>query len=164
MRVLPEHPSVMIRLIFSSVLSYFAFTARLGFCALLLHAAVLDAKRRHVSASLQKCCVLSAVAGSFDPDPGVFLIRTVGAAFFFLLLFSVYILSRGKGLGGADVKIVSLSVLVFGFFKTAGALLWGCSLGLFFEIVRPRPPNTKSDGIPVITFFVLGEILNHVFI
>ena len=148
----------------TSFFSYLSFSARIIFSVLLLFCAVSDSKHRSVPPELQKGCVVFAVAGSFDPDPGFFLIRIIGAVFCFLLLFSVYLLSHGRGFGGADVKIISLSVLVLGFFDTAEALLWGCSLGLFFEIVRPRPPNTKSDGIPVITFFVLGEILNHVFI
>ena len=148
----------------TSFFSYLSFSARIFFSVLLLFCAFSDAKHRSVPPELQKGCVVFAVVGSFDPDPGFFLIRVIGAVFCFLLLFSVYLLSHGRGFGGADVKIISLSALSLGFFNTAEALLWGCSLGLFFEIVRPRPPNTKSDGIPVITFFVLGEILNHAFI
>jgi len=144
--------------------SYVGVLSRIVYCVLLLPAAVSDAKYRRIPVSLQKACVVFAVAGSFDPNPGVFLMRAAGSIFCFLFLFTIYLISHGRGFGGADVKIISLSVLVFGFFDALESLLFGCSLGLFFEIVRPRPPNTKSDGIPVITFFVVGTILNHIFI
>lgn len=147
----------------TSFFSYLSFSARIIFSVLLLFCAVSDAKHRSVPPELQKGCVVFTVAGSFDPDPGFFLMRVIGAVFCFLLLFSVYILSHGRGFGGADVRIISLSVLVLGFFDTAEALLWGCCLGLFFEIVMPRLPNIKSDGIPVITFFVLGVIIQYIF-
>lgn len=144
-------------------LSRFSDIAAFYFLALLVSAAVSDFRERSIPEHMAHTCFFFAVAGSFDPDPGFFLMRVIGAVFCFLLLFSVYLLSHGRGFGGADVKIISLSVLVLGFFDTAEALLWGCCLGLFFEIVRPRLPNIKSDGIPVITFFVLGVILQYIF-
>ena len=156
--------SVMLFSFLGSFFSYLSLSARISFFVLLLFSAVSDAKHRMVPSLLQKGCVVFAVAGSFDPNPRFFLLRVLAATFCFLILFSVYRLSQGRGFGGADVKIISLSVLSIGFFNTADALLWGCCLGLFFEIVRPRPPNTKSDGIPIITFFVVGTILNHIFI
>ena len=153
---------MIISLLFS-FFSYIGISSRIIYFVLLLPAAVSDAKYRRIPVSLQKACVVFAAVGSFDPNPGVFLMRAAGSIFCFLFLFTIYLISHGRGVGGADVKIISLSVLVIGFFDTAEALLWGCSLGLFFEIVRPRLPNTKSNGIPVITFFVAGVILNHVF-
>ncbi len=156
--------SVMLLSLLGSFFSYLSLSARISFSVLLLFSAVSDAKHRMVPSLLQKGCVVFAVAGSFDPNPRFFLLRVLAAALCFLILFSVYRLSQGRGFGGADVKIISLSVLVFGFFNTAKALLWGCCLGLYYGIERARPLNSKNDGIPVITFFVIGVVLYYVFI
>ncbi len=148
---------------FFSVFKSFCFFARMVFFVLLVAGAFCDAECRHIPGKLIRCCTFFTFVGFFEISVSQYFLKLFGSVLCFLLFFSVYVISRGNGFGGADVRIISLSALFLGFFNTAEALLWGCILGLFFEIVRHRLPNTKSDGIPVITFFVVGIILKSVF-
>ena len=134
----------------------FARIALIFFLASLSLAAVSDLRYRSVPAHLERACFFFAVAGAFEKTLPLFVLKLSGCAFCFLLFFVLYVISKGKGLGGADVRIIAGSCAVLGFFPTFEALLIGSCLGLFYLITHHRFPNAPKTTIPLITFFALG--------
>ena len=134
----------------------FSKVATAYFLMALALAGVCDLRCRSVPAHLERACFFFAVAGAFEKTLPLFILKLSGSVFCFLLFFVIYTVTRGKGLGGADVRIFAGSCAVLGFFPTLEALLIGSCLGLFCLITHHRIPNAPQTTIPLITFFALG--------
>ncbi len=134
----------------------FSKVATAYFLITLVLAGVCDLRYRSVPAHLERACFFFAVAGAFEKALPLFILKLSGSAFCFLLFFVLYVISKGKGIGGADVRIFAGSCAVLGFFPTFEALLIGSCLGLFYLITHHRFPNAPKTTIPLITFFALG--------
>jgi len=139
-----------------SLCSLFAWVAKVCFLISLVLAAVSDLRHRSVPAHLERACYFFAVAGAFEKTLPLFILKLSGSVLCFLLFFIIYTITRGKGLGGADVRLFACSCAVFGFFPTLEAVLIGLSLGVVYALTGPRIPNTPKTTIPLISFFTLG--------
>ena len=51
-------------------------------------------------------------------------------------LYIIYVLTKGKGIGGGDIKLMAVSGLVVGFPNIVVAFLIGCILGSVIHTIR----------------------------
>lgn len=98
-------------------------------------------------------------------EPGVFinyLLSAIGAFIFFLLIF---LITKGKGMGFGDVKLVFLMGLFLGFPKIIVALylsfLIGAAVSMALVILKRK--KFKGGTIPFGPFLVIGTFVSFFF-
>jgi leader peptidase (prepilin peptidase)/N-methyltransferase len=60
-------------------------------------------------------------------------------------LFLVYVITRGKGIGGGDIKLMAVSGLILGWKYNILAFVIGCILGSVIHLLRMR--ISKEDKV-----------------
>lgn len=60
------------------------------------------------------------------------------------LLFLIYYFTKGKGIGGGDIKLMAAAGLLIGFPKIVLAFILGCILGSILHILRMKIRNEGS--------------------
>lgn len=93
----------------------------------------------------------------FNPSVPFHILSGIGASLFFFLLF---IITRGKGMGFGDVKLVFLLGLFLGFPNIVIALYIAFLTGAFISIILIIKMKKKlKDAIPFGPFLITGAIL-----
>lgn len=133
-------------------------------------AAWIDWKEKRVPNKLVICfgaawfLVLAPLA-LYDPDTAISIgiSGIVGFLIAFAVLMTVYIVSR-KGLGGGDVKLMSVASLYLGYDGALSALLYGSVLSaltaLLFIAMKKMTPK---DSIPLVPFLYIGILITEFF-
>ncbi|MCA9308386.1 MAG: prepilin peptidase [Patescibacteria group bacterium] len=94
-------------------------------------------------------------------DFGLDALTGLGISAFFLLLI---ILTKGKGMGGGDVKLVFLIGLFNGFPNALVAIVFGFMLGAFISsILLLLRIKSFKDAIPFGPFLILGSLLSWLY-
>ena len=100
---------------------------------------------------------LVAVAKSF----GISLLSSLAVALFFWFLIFI---TKGKGMGGGDVKLAFLVSIFNGFPQNIVAVFAGFVLGALFSFVLILlGKKTMKDTLPFGPFLVLGSVLAFVY-
>lgn len=60
-------------------------------------------------------------------------------------LYIIYVLTKGRGIGGGDIKLMAVSGLVVGFPNIVAAFLIGCMLGSVIHTIRCKV--SKADHV-----------------
>ena len=98
-----------------------------------------------------------------DPE-GALTIGGTGLAGFLLagaVLLLVYFVSR-KGLGGGDVKLMTVAGLYLGYDGALSALLYGSVLAALSALVLILGKKmTAKDAIPLVPFLYVGILLTE---
>ena len=99
---------------------------------------------------------ISAITKSF----GLLLLSSLGISAFFLLLIFI---TKGKGMGGGDVKLAFLIGMVNGFPFNIAAIFLGFVFGAVFSIILVlfRKKSLK-DTVPFGPFLILGSVIAFV--
>lgn len=85
------------------------------------------------------------------------LLAAIAAGGFF---FIIVVLTKGKGMGGGDVKLAFLMGLVLGFYKTFVAMYFAFTLGAVFGIILIAfRKKTFKSALPFGPFLVLGALI-----
>ena len=71
-----------------------------------------------------------------------YIIGFVGVSCFLLL---IYIITKGKGIGGGDIKLMAVSGLILGWKYNILAFILGCILGSVIHLIRMRV--SKKDRV-----------------
>ena len=122
------------------------------FLILLTAASVWDIRRRIIPDSLCLCIALTALL-SFTPE------KLAGLLAGLVLLIAALLWG---GMGGGDVKLMAVSGLVLGFYKSMSALTMGFVLLLVFHamlsILQRLRGRTVPKAYPLAPFLSIGCI------
>ena len=141
---------------------------RLVLLTLCYAAAVTDLRRQRVDNRLVAALgiawvLILAPLALFDPE-GALTIGGTGLAGFLLagaVLLLVYFVSR-KGLGGGDVKLMTVAGLYLGYDGALSALLYGSVLAALSALVLILGKKmTAKDTIPLVPFLYVGILLTE---
>lgn len=87
----------------------------------------------------------------------------IGGASSFLLLYLIFILSKGK-LGGADIKVYALIGAALGFFKALDTLFLASIISLLFGgVLLIQGKKIREVPVPFFPFITLGVIVSYYF-
>ncbi len=141
---------------------------RLVLLTLCYAAAVTDLRRQRVDNRLVAALgiawvLILAPLALFDPE-GALAMGGTGLAGFLLagaVLLLVYFVSR-KGLGGGDVKLMTVAGLYLGYDGALSALLYGSVLAALSALVLILGKKmTAKDTIPLVPFLYVGILLTE---
>lgn len=99
----------------------------------------------------------------YDPDAAISIgiSGSIGFVIAGAVLLVVYIVSR-KGLGGGDVKLMSVASLYLGYDGALSALLYGSVLSAVTAIVLILIKKmTPKDSIPLVPFLYIGILITE---
>lgn len=100
----------------------------------------------------------------FFPFQDVWVNHLLGGALGFIFFFTIFYLSRGRGMGFGDVKLATASGILLGLPDIIMAIslsfIVGGIVGLFLMIFKGK---SRKDRVPFGPFFVLGIILTFFF-
>lgn len=101
----------------------------------------------------------------YDPNAAISIgvNGVIGFVISAVVLLAVYVISR-KGLGGGDVKLMSVAGLYLGYDGALSALLYGSVLSALTAIVLIlRKKMTAKDSIPLVPFLYIGILITEFF-
>lgn len=78
-------------------------------------------------------------------DPANLMSYLIGFFCISGFLYIIYVLTKGKGIGGGDIKLMAVSGLVVGFPNIVVAFLIGCILGSVIHTIRCKV--SKADHV-----------------
>ena len=94
-------------------------------------------------------------------DYSNWLLYVIGLIAVSLFLYIIYIATKGRGIGGGDVKLMAVSGLLIGWKLNLLALILGCILGSVIHIIRMK--LTDEDNVlamgPYLSMGILLSVL-----
>ena len=143
---------------FGSLLLFLSFGANMAMLKgvlladILLYASVSDIKTRKVTDAVP---LMIFLLGLINVSPRVLLCRIITALVFFGVFTLLAIIFENK-IGGADVKFVSVCMLVTGFSRGFVGLIAGLLLSVVCTLIRNKKTKVKDYTLPLIPYLSVG--------
>lgn len=128
-------------------IGYVAIFISNGFClisilyalvfSMLVAIAVIDWRTYEIPMGLNITIGVLGVAATII-DRSNFIEHLIGAVSVSGFLFLIYLVTRGRGIGGGDIKLMAAAGLVLGWKKIVFALVIGCIVGSIIHIILMR--------------------------
>lgn len=82
----------------------------------------------------------------------------ISAGFICGVMVAVAVLSKGAGIGGADIKLATASAFLLGFNRSVFGLCVGLSLGVVINFIKQKK-SREAKGFPLVPYIAVGFML-----
>lgn len=131
--------------------SIYTFQAMI-LCAVCLYSSYSDIKTRQLD-DFPHCIILAAgMIGHNTPDLIWMIVAGLVIGGIMLL---VAIISRGGGIGGADIKFSAAAAFLLGFYRGTVGVTIGLITGVIIELIKKKNQK-KNEGFPLVPYLSIG--------
>lgn len=124
-------------------------------CGIYLFASYSDIKSRLVDDSVH-CLVLAVALIGREIYEVPFMAISAGLICGIMLIVAV--VSKGGGVGGADIKLAAASAFLLGFQRAAIGLCIGLIVGVIVNLIKNKKTG-KAEGFPLVPYIAAGFML-----
>lgn len=103
--------------------------------------------------------ILGLVRVATDYKNGKWIDYVIGLVSVSMVLFLIFLISRGRAIGGGDVKLMAATGLVLGWEKNLLAFVIGCILGSVIHLIRMKV-SKKSHTLAMGPYLSAGVIIS----
>lgn len=122
------------------------------YCEVCLFSSYSDFKARELDDSAHCIILATALAGRsiYDISAMLFAALLIGG-----IALLVGVISKGGGIGGADIKFSAVSAMVLGFQRSSLGMVVGLLIAVIITSIKNKKTG-KKDGFPLVPYLAIG--------